>query len=90
MTVKTVEPVNETRRLRGTLTGASDQDITLRVEISSSETMEFRVPLDSVQRAHTIFTWGQPEKGAKPKTASKKSAKTALNAPAETAGEAIC
>jgi ribosome maturation factor RimP len=90
VTVKTAEPVNEMRRLRGTLTGASEQDITLRVEISSNETMEIRVPLESVQRAHTIFTWGQPEKGAKPKTASKKSAKAVTDASAETAGEAIC
>ena len=29
--------------------------------------MEFRVPLDSVERANTVFTWGlSGEKGAKP------------------------
>ena len=34
VTVKTAEPVNDTRRLRGTLTSASEDDITLRVSIS--------------------------------------------------------
>jgi ribosome maturation factor RimP len=88
VTVKTVEPVNETRRLRGTLTGASHEDITLRVDFSPSETREIRVPLQSVQRANAVFTWGQADKGGRPKTASSKPAKAAPEAPAEAAREA--
>ncbi len=63
--VKTVEPVNETRRLRGTLTGASEDDITLRISISPDETTEIRVPLESVERANTVFTWGPRKKAPK-------------------------
>jgi ribosome maturation factor RimP len=88
VTVKTLEPVNETRRLRGTLTGASAEDITLRVDISPSETKEIRVPLESVQRAHANFTWGQTDKRARSKTASSKEAKAVREAPVEAAEEA--
>jgi ribosome maturation factor RimP len=88
VTVKTVEPVNETRRLKGTLTGASADDITLLVDISPSETKEIRLPLESVQRANATFTWGQADKGARPKPASNKAAKTVREAPAEAAQEA--
>jgi ribosome maturation factor RimP len=73
VTVKTVEPVNETRRLRGTLTSASEDGITLRVSISPDVTSEIRLPLESVERANTVFTWGPAQKGAKPRTTSKKS-----------------
>ncbi len=90
VTVKTVEPVNDTRRLRGTLTGASEDDITLRVSVSPSETTEIRVPLGSVQRANTVFTWGQPQKGPKPGPASRKPAKERRKATPEAAGEATC
>ena len=99
VTVKTVEPVHDTRRLRGTLTSASDDDITLRISISPDETTEIRVPLGSVEKANTVFTWGAAPKGAKTHGGSKKSAKGAgksssvaqagrSNAPA--AGEATC
>jgi ribosome maturation factor RimP len=96
VTVKTVEPVNETRRLRGTLTAASKEEIAIRVDISPSETTEIRVPLESVQRANTVFTWGpsqtgQPQKSPKSKTSSKKPAKSVHDAGAEAkASEAIC
>jgi ribosome maturation factor RimP len=90
VTVKTVEPVNDTRRLRGTLTGASEDDITIRVSISRDGTTEIRVPLGSVQRANAVFAWGQAQKGAKPNTAAKKSPKATHKAPTEAAGEAVC
>ena len=97
VTVKTVEPVNDTRRLRGTLTGASEDDITLRVSISPDETTEIRVPLGSVERANTVFVWGPAQKGPKTKTSSGKSAKGhqktstgAERSNTKAAGEAIC
>jgi ribosome maturation factor RimP len=90
VTVKTAEPVNDTRRLRGTLTSASEDDITLRVSISPGGTTEIRVPLGSVQRASTVFTWGQPQKGAKASMAANKSPKATHKASTETAGEGAC
>lgn len=89
VTVKTVEPVNGTRRLRGTLTSASEDDITIRVNVSPSETTEIRVPLESVQRANTVFTWGQPQKGPKPSSTSRKpSSRKAGKAPRQATPEA--
>jgi len=88
VTVKTVEPVNETRRLRGTLTGASADDITLRVDISPTETKEIRVPLEWVQRANATFTWGQADKRARPKPATSKAAKAVSDRAATAVGEA--
>lgn len=71
--VKTVGPVDGTRRLRGTLTGASEEDITLLVNVSPDRTSEIRLPLDEVERANAVFTWGPAEKGAKkPAKRSKK------------------
>ncbi|HTT92497.1 MAG TPA: ribosome maturation factor RimP [Acidimicrobiales bacterium] len=97
VTVKTVEPVNDTRRLRGTLTSASADDITLRVNTSADETSEIRVPMASVERANTVFEWGSSQKGPKTKTSSGKSAKGHRKASAgvdnsntKAAGEAIC
>jgi ribosome maturation factor RimP len=74
VTVKTVEPVNQTRRLRGTLTSASETDITLRVSVSPDDSTEVRVPLELVERAHTVFTWGPaPKAPSKPRSPSGKS-----------------
>jgi len=91
VTVKTVEAVNGSRRLRGTLTGASDQDITIRVSTSPSETEEMRVPLGSVSRAHTVFTWGQPDQGPKHVARGRRPAKATqqAQAPAKTAVETV-
>jgi len=65
--VKTLEAVNGTRRLRGSLVGASDEDITLRVTLSSTPgssgvTEDVRLPLASIERANTVFTWGESSK----------------------------
>jgi ribosome maturation factor RimP len=99
VTVKTVEPVHETRRLRGTLTSASDDAITLRVNISPDETTEIRIPLGSVEKANTVFAWGNAQKGQKTHGGPKKSAKgpaksssiaKAENSNTEAAGEVIC
>jgi hypothetical protein len=93
-----VEPVNETRRLRGTLTSASEEDITLRISISPGQTTEIRLPLGSVQRANTVFSWGSAQKAPKTHGGPRKSAKgqgkilSEMGAESSTqaAGEAIC
>jgi len=61
--VRTTEPFNGSRRLRGTLTGATDDAITIRADGSDDGTVDLAVPLTSIERAHAVFTWGQPPKG---------------------------
>jgi ribosome maturation factor RimP len=97
VTVKTAVPVHDTRRLRGTITSASEEGITLRVRISPDETAEIHLPLGSIERANTVFTWGPPQKGPQPRSPSRSAGKGRGKAPtragsstAKAAGEAIC
>jgi ribosome maturation factor RimP len=65
VSVKTAEAVNGSRRLQGTLIGATEDDITIRVTISKTESAELRLPLTAVERATTVFTWGDSSKTAR-------------------------
>ena len=72
--VKTASPVNGARRIKGTLTAATDEDITLEVVLPTGERDELSLPLDLIDRANAIFTWGpapQPQKPAKPARANR-------------------
>jgi ribosome maturation factor RimP len=60
--VKAAEPVDGSRRLHGTLVGATDVDITIRVAIPKGGTQDVRLELASVERANTVFTWGPSTK----------------------------
>ena len=67
--VKTAVPLNGARRFKGTLAAASDDDITLQAELPNGELAEVHVPLDQIDRANAVFTWGpapRPQKPAKP------------------------
>jgi ribosome maturation factor RimP len=65
--VKTVAGADGARRLRGTLVGVTDEEITVRAPISGTESEDVRLPLNRVERANTVFSWGQPAKQARPK-----------------------
>jgi len=71
--VKTSEPVNGSRRTRGTLVGATDQVITVRALISKTESQEVRLALSSIERANTVFSWGSasPQPDVAPAGASR-------------------
>ena len=56
--------MNETRRLRGTLTAATSEEITVLVDISPSETTEVRVPLESVAARQHGLHMGRHHEGA--------------------------
>ncbi|MCL6091440.1 MAG: ribosome maturation factor RimP [Actinobacteria bacterium] len=59
--VKTASEVSGSRRLEGTLVGADDHEIALRVAAGDGEQL-VRVPLGTVTRAHTVFNWGPTER----------------------------
>ena len=65
--VKTVAGAHGTRRLRGTLVGATGTEITIRASISGREGEDVQLPLSLVERANTVFTWGPVPKVARPK-----------------------
>ena len=67
VTVRTAEAFNGTRRLRGTLTTATDEAITVRAEGQDGAPIEVSVPMASIERANAVFTWGQPGKGRQSK-----------------------
>lgn len=79
--VKTASPVNGVRRIKGTLAGATDEDITVRALLPSGEPGEFRVPLQLIDRANAVFSWGPPpkpqKKPARPATRANRAATTA-------------
>jgi ribosome maturation factor RimP len=67
VTVRRAEAIDGTRRLRGTLTAATDEAITVRAEGPDGKAQEVSVPLGSIERANAVFTWGQPVKGGQSK-----------------------
>jgi ribosome maturation factor RimP len=56
------EPLHGVRRLQGTLVGAGDEEIVLRVGLGggagAGREEDLRVPLSLVERAKTVFAWG--------------------------------
>jgi len=67
VSVKTIEPFDGTRRLRGTLTAATDEGITISAGATTNEAAELSIPLQSIERANAVFSWGQLPKGGQPK-----------------------
>jgi ribosome maturation factor RimP len=93
--IKTTEAVNGARRVRGTLKEATAEEVTVLTDVASGEAAEVHIPLGSIERANTVFTWGPPPKGAKTVPSRKRAAKveTSVGAPdngpmAEASGEA--
>ena len=70
--VKTVPGADGARRWRGTLTRATDEDVTLRVPTPGGGSDELRFPLSQVERANTVFTWGPAAKAPGPKRSAPK------------------
>jgi len=79
--VKTASPINGVRRIKGTLAGATDEDVTLETLLPSGEVGQLRVPLDLVERANAVFNWG-------PVPTAKKPARTATRAKVAAAAKA--
>lgn len=93
--IKTTEAVNGARRVRGTLKGATADEVTVLTDLATGEAAEVHIPLGSIERANTVFTWGAAPKGTKTVPSRKRAAKvgTRVGAPdngpmAEASGEA--
>jgi ribosome maturation factor RimP len=93
--IKTTEAVNGARRVRGTLKGATADEVTVLTDLATGEAAEVHIPLGSIERANTVFTWGAAPKGTKTVPSRKRAAKveTSVGAPdngpmAEASGEA--
>ena len=78
--VKTASPINGVRRIKGTLAGATDDDITLEVLLPTGELGELRVPLELVDRANAVFNWGPAPKAQKPAGPASRANRTATTA----------
>ncbi len=81
VSVKTASPINGVRRIKGTLAGATDEDVTLETLLPSGEVGPLRVPLELVERANAVFDWG-------PVPTAKKSARPAPRAKVAAAAKA--
>jgi ribosome maturation factor RimP len=66
ITLKTHEPVEGTRRLRGPLTAADDEGIEIDVDGTSH-----RLVYEAVAQARTVFEWGPAPKPGGPKPVGK-------------------
>jgi len=93
--IKTTEPVNGERRVRGTLKEATAEGVTVLTQPPTGEAAEVCIPVASIERANTVFTWGPPPKGPKTVANRKRAAKveTRVGGPssgpaAEASGEA--
>ncbi len=78
--VKTASPINGVRRIKGTLAGATDEDVTLETLLPSGEVGQLHVPLELVERANAVFNWA-------PRPATKKPARPATRAKVAAARE---
>jgi ribosome maturation factor RimP len=64
------DTVNGERRIQGTLAGAAEQTVTLRLESGDERTVSY----DQIDRARTVFEWGPaPKPGKGPAKGPKKS-----------------
>lgn len=89
VTVRTAEAFNGTRRVRGTLTAATDEAITVRAESPDGQLLEVRVPFGSIERANAVFTWGQPAKGGQSKKGPRSERSVKRPAEAGDSGDAV-
>jgi ribosome maturation factor RimP len=78
--IKTAEAVNGARRVRGTLKEANADEVTVLTDLGTGEAAEVHIPLVSIERANTVFTWGPPPKGAKTIPSRKRAAKVETRA----------
>jgi len=69
--VRTLPEVEEPRRVRGELTGADDDGITVKQDDGG----ERRLRYDEIERARTVFEWGPAPRPAKPGSQKKAVAK---------------
>ncbi len=76
VSVRLQQPVDGTRRIHGTLTGADDQGITV-----TGEDGPISVAYDHIERARTVFVWGPAPKPGGPKRAPDKTPKRTSGAP---------
>jgi ribosome maturation factor RimP len=86
--VKTASPVNGVRRIKGTLAGATDGDITVRGLLPNGEAGDFRVPLELIDRANAVFSWGPPPKPQKPARSATRANRAARRASVTAGGAA--
>jgi ribosome maturation factor RimP len=83
--VKTLPGADVPRRLRGTLMAARERDITVRAELPSG-LQEVQLPLSVIDRATTVFDWGQPAaRPAKGRPAAKPSSRSGASGKRELA-----
>lgn len=68
VTIRTNPDVEGDRRVRGTVRSADDRSVTVELEDGGERT----VAIADVERARTVFTWGNPDKPGKAKQAGQK------------------
>ncbi len=71
VTVRTKPDIEGERRVRGVLTGADDELVTVELEEGGERTLAYA----DIERARTVFSWGPSEKPGGSKKAGKKPAK---------------
>lgn len=75
--VKTALPVDGERRFQGVLVSATDEDIFIKSDgtgAGGSQTVDVRIPLSCIERAHTVFRWGPAQTHTKSKRSTKRPA----------------
>ena len=69
VTIRTNPQVEGERRVRGTLRAADDTTVTVDLEDGGERTLD----IADIERARTVFTWGNPDKpGKSPKKSPQK------------------
>lgn len=69
--LKTSLEVNGARRFEGVLVSASPTQVEIRGTSDRGEAASFSVPMDAIERAHTVFRWGPPTSGSVPRRSGR-------------------
>jgi ribosome maturation factor RimP len=72
VTIRTNPQVEGERRVRGILRAVDGTTVTVELEEGGERTLD----ITDVERARTVFTWGNPDKPGKKKTTSKKESRS--------------
>lgn len=84
--VKTAYAVDGARRFQGTLVAATAEEVAIVGEADDGTELNVRLPLASVERAHTVFRWGPAPKASKQRKGRARAARVGAKVDSAVAG----
>lgn len=74
--IKTSVAVEGSRRFEGLLISATAEMVTIEGSAGDGPLSTVQIPVEAIERAHTVFRWGSPPRAPKTKRAGQRTAAT--------------